>query len=605
MAALNSAQVEALESALGVGRALLDSDPAAAAAQADAILRADGNSTAALRLKSAALRLLGHVAEAEYTEMAAIRASAHNSVLVGSALAIKEGRWRDAEHLLRPYLDGVPDDAAALNMMGQIAMHVGAFAEAADFFRAALATAPSFPAPRLKLADSLLQQNLPGAALQILDEILRADPANFRARAAKAGALTAIGEFSAAAANYEQLLAETDDRPPLWMSYGHVLKTLGRLPDSIAAYRRAIALAPSYGEAWWSLANLKTATLGPDDIAAMMAALQDEQLNANSRLHLHFALGKAHEDEMDFERSFDHYKQANRLRAEDLNYASKSVTEDVDRSIAIFTPRFFADRQNRGNRSPSPVFIVGMPRAGSTLLEQILSSHSQVEGTSELPYIPVIAREELAVRWRSLNVSFPEYLLQLGPDEPAVLGDEYLRRAALHRKTNRPFFIDKLPNNWMNVGFIHLILPHAHIIDVRRHPLACCFSNFKQNFARGQAFSYSLTDLGRYYSDYVRMMAHFADVLPGRVHRVIYEDLIDDPEAQIRPLLAYLGLEFEEACLRFYENDRAVRTPSAEQVRRPINRSGLEQWKHFECWLDSLKTTLGPILDFYPGDPRQ
>jgi hypothetical protein len=375
------------------------------------------------------------------------------------------------------------------------------------------------------------------------------------------------------------------------MSFGHMLKTVGRQADGVAAYRRAIDLMPQLGEAWWSLANLKTVRFGEQDLAAMAGQLAREDIAKEDRFHLDFALGKALEDRGEAERAFAHYAAGNALRRTELVYDADETTAFVDRLIALATPEFLAARTGQGCDAPDPVFILGMPRAGSTLVEQILSSHSAVEGTSELPDIPALARRDPA---------YPEGLPALSAEALRRLGEEFLTRTRVQRKTQRPFFIDKLPNNWAHAVFIMLILPNAKIIDARRHPLGCCFSNFKQHFARGQAFSYDLADMGRYYADYVRLMAHIDRVAPGRIHRVFYERMVDDTEAEVRRLLEHCGLPFEEACLAFHQTERAVRTASSEQVRRPIYREGTEGWKAFEPWLDPLKAALGPVLDGYP-----
>ncbi|HYN46371.1 MAG TPA: sulfotransferase, partial [Allosphingosinicella sp.] len=289
-----------------------------------------------------------------------------------------------------------------------------------------------------------------------------------------------------------------------------------------------------------------------------------------------------------------HYAEGNRLRRAAIDYDPEEIGAHVRRSIALFTPEFFSSRAGQGCSAPDPIFILGMPRAGSTLIEQILASHERIEGTMELPDIPALAKKLGARKSKSELSAYPECLADLGADELRALGEEYLEATRIHRKTDRPFFIDKMPNNWAHVGLIRLILPNAKIIDARRHPLGCCFSNFKQHFARGQGFSYDLAELGRYYRDYVDLMAHFDAVQPGRVHRVAYEAMVDDPESQVRLMLGHLGLPFDPACLRFHENERAVRTASSEQVRRPINREGIEAWRAYEPWLRPLKDALGP-----------
>lgn len=603
MTRINFGGTGSLAEALANGQRLLLGQPGSAEEQAREILRIDPLNGDALRLLAAALRWLGRIDEAEQAELDAIRAAMHEPVLAQAAKAISKDRLDVAEHLVRPYLRQRPTDVAAIGMLAEIANRTGIFDEAEALLRRAMRLAPAFVEARLSLSRLLFKQNRNEESLTVLDEILAKQPNNAKALRAKATALSQTGHYEQAIAIYEALLARAPQLPPIWLSYGHVLKTVGRLEDAVAAYRRALTLAPDLGEAWWSLGNLKTVSLVQSDVQDMAAALASPVLDPNSRFHLHFALGKALEDTGQVEECFSHYSAGNRIRRSMIAYDPELVTAEVHRSRAFFTPTFFAERHEAGCPAADPIFVLGLPRAGSTLVEQILASHSQVEGTAELPYIPTLARQLIAKRWKRPNASYPQVLAEIGPDALRALGEEYLDRARAHRRTNRPFFIDKLPNNWADIGFIHLILPNARIVDVRRHPLSCCFSNFKQHFARGQAFSYSLEEVGRYYRDYVSLLRHFDKVLPGRVHRVIYERLVQDPEREVRALLRHLGLDFEEACLRFYENERAVRTASSEQVRQPIYRGGLNQWKTFEPWLGPLKEVLGPVLEAYPDSP--
>jgi tetratricopeptide (TPR) repeat protein len=382
-----------------------------------------------------------------------------------------------------------------------------------------------------------------------------------------------------------------------------VQKTAGRQEEAIAAYRHALELAPQLGEAYWSLANLKTFRFDGQDIAAMHTALEQAsaltptRASVEDQLHLHFALGKAYEDEARYPESFQHYAAGNGLRRSQINYSADDNTSFVQRSRALYTREFFAARRNAGCQAPDPIFIIGLPRAGSTLIEQILSSHSLVEGTMELHDMISLARGLETRGQQDRATQYLDVVSTLSPARLAALGEQYLERTRVQRKTSAPFFIDKMPNNFRHIGLMHLLLPRAKIIDARRHPLGSCFSAFKQHFARGQYFSYRLDDLGRYYADYVDLLAHFDDVLPGRVHRVDYEAMVADTQTEVHRLLDYCGLPFEEGCLRFYENKRAVRTASSEQVRRPIFREGLDQWRHFEPWLQPLKDALGAALE--------
>jgi tetratricopeptide (TPR) repeat protein len=532
-----------------------------------------------------------------------LTASVRDPRLIEAGLALVEGRLAAAEGLLRPHLRERPTDIAAIRMMAELAGRLGRYADSEALLRRALELAPGFTAARANLATVLYRQNRPAEAIQILDSLLDEQPENPSHQNLKAASLGRIGGFEEALQIYRQVLERLPGQARIWMSYGHVLKTVGRLDEGVAAYRRAIALAPALGEAWWSLANLKTVRLGPADIEAMTAARSAPDLSSDDRFHLHFALGKAHDDSGEAELAFRHYAEGNSLRRALIGYDAKETSRNVDRAISLFTPAFFEEREGWGCPAPDPIFILGMPRAGSTLVEQILASHCEVEGTMELPDIPALVKRLGGRTRRSEESAYPEVLATLAPDELRALGEEYLERARIHRRTDKPFFIDKMPNNWAHVGFIRLILPKARIVDARRHPLDCGLSNFRQHYARGQGFSYSLTDMGLYYSDYVRLMAHFDRALPGLVHRVVHERLVDSPEIEIRALLDALGLPFDPACLSFHENKRAVRTASSEQVRRPINRDGMDRWRDYEPWLGPLKEALGPVLDAYPEAP--
>ena len=514
--------------------------------------------------------------------------------LIAAALALNDNKLHEAEPLLKQHLKEDPFDAAAIRMLAELAGRIGRYKDAEALLRRAIDLSPAFTAARANLALVLYRLNRPSEAIAELNQVLAEDPDNLGHANLQAAAFGRIGEFDDALLLYERVLKEAPNQPRVWMSYGHMLKTVGRQADGVDSYRRAIALQPALGEAWWSLANLKTVRFDDADIAAMQAALTERGISDEDRFHLDFALGKAFEDRKHAGPAFEHYAAGNALRRTKQVYEADETERFVDRSIALYTADFFAARQRQGHDAPDPIFILGMPRAGSTLIEQILASHSLVEGTSELPDIPALARRD---------TSYPEGVAAFSPDKLRALGEEYLKRTRIQRRTDRPFFIDKLPNNWAHLPFIHLILPNARIIDARRHPLGCCFSNFKQHFARGQAFSYGLEDMGRYYRDYVRLMAHVDQLLPGRVHRVIYEEMVDQTEREVRSLLAACGLAFEPACLAFHQTDRAVRTASSEQVRQPIFRDGTEAWKPFDRCLGPLKSALGDVLDAYPNAP--
>ncbi len=520
-----------------------------------------------------------------------------NPVLLEAAVALNENRLHDAEPLLRQHLKADPFDVAAIRMMAELAGRIGRLKDAEALLRRAVELAPNFIPARSNLAIVLYRQNRADEAISELETLSTLDPDDVTHDSLKAAAKGRLGDYEEAIELYGSVLERFPGQPKIWMSYGHLLKTVGQQAESVAAYRRALDIAPGLGEVWWSLANLKTVRFDDADIALMEAGLARSDISSEDRFHLHFALGKALEDRKEAAASFHHYDEGNRLRAAELESHERNVSRHVEVAKALFTPEFFAHRAGQGCDAADPVFILGLPRAGSTLLEQILSSHSLVEGTMELPDIPHIAGQLGSIdHW-------PEKLANAPPEDLKRMGETFLERTRIQRKSGKPFFIDKLPNNWLHVGLIHLILPNAKIIDARRHPMACCFSNFKQHFARGQGFTYSQTDIGRYYADYVDYMAHIDRVLPGRVVRMFHEDMVDDSEREIRRLLDALGLPFEDSCLRFWENDRAVRTASSEQVRRPIFKEGTEQWLMFEPYLDPLKAALGPVLSAYPAVP--
>ncbi|KGQ17842.1 Sulfotransferase [Lysobacter dokdonensis DS-58] len=486
---------------------------------------------------------------------------------------------------------------AAIRMFAELAARVGRSEEAEHLLSRALELAPSFHAARLHHALVLNRNNKPADALAQVERLLRVDPNNPAYRNLHAVVLCRIGEYARALDIYARLLRQYPAQGKIWMSYGHALKTEGRQDEAIAAYKRCIALDPSFGEAWWSLANLKTFRFDATDLATMRRQLDKDALPAEHRFHLEFALGKALEDAGEYAESFVHYDNGNRHRRETIHYTPEDNTARVRLIKRTYTKAFFASRAGSGCDAPDPIFIVGMPRAGSTLIEQILASHSAVEGTMELPEIIAITREMRRQVDAAQSQPYHEALAELDPAQLRALGERYLERTRVHRKTGAPRFIDKMPNNFAHIGLIQLALPNAKIIDARRHPMACCFSNFKQHYARGQNFSYGLEDIGRYYRDYVEAMAHWDAVLPGRIHRVDYERMVADTEGEVRRLLDYLGLPFEAGCLRFHENDRPVRTASSEQVRRPIYKDGVDQWRHYAPWLGPLEAALGPVLE--------
>jgi tetratricopeptide (TPR) repeat protein len=545
----------------------------------------------------------GDASGADQARAQYLKAATKDPRLMEAAAALVDNNLPLADARLRAHLGAHPTDVAALRMLAEVAGRLRRYQDAQELLERCLELAPSFDAARHNYAIVLNRQAKQKAALPQVERLLAKDPRNPGYLNLKAAILANLGDSADSIKIYEAALAEHPRQPKVWMSYGHCLKTAGRQEDSVAAYRRAIAMEPTLGEAYWSLANLKTFRFAEADRHAIINALERTELTDDDRLHFEFALGKALEDADSYEESFAHYAKGNAIRRKQHPYNADQETRYVSRCKAQYTVEFFEKRKLAGARSAAPIFIVGLPRSGSTLLEQILASHSLVEGTMELPDLPQIARELAGRDEGEHEAPFFEAVAALEPAELTALGERYLESTRVYRKTEAPFFIDKMPNNWLYLGLIHLILPNARIIDARRHPLGCCFSAFKQQFARGQSFSYDLADLGRYYRDYVDLMAHVDRVLPGRVLRVFYESMIEDTEAQVRRLLEYCALPFEERCLRFYENERAVRTASSEQVRRPIFREGMDRWRHYEPWLGPLKQALGAVLERYPAVP--
>ncbi len=521
--------------------------------------------------------------------------SAQHPELLEAVRLLGDGKLGQAERIVRDLLKKYPTDVSAIRVLADIGLKVGQLNDAANLLERCLELAPGFHAARHSYALVLIRRQEPEAALREAEKLLAEEPTNPNFLTLKGSILGRIGEHKEAIEVYEEVLKHYPNQARAQMSYGHTLKTVGRVEESIEAYRKCIRLSPEVGEAYWSLANLKTFRFSDDDIENMRRQVTVEGGDADDQSHLAFALGKALEDCSDFDDSFKFYRRGNAIRRIQHRHNPKVNVLEALRQVKTFGKGFFDQRRGWGCQAPDPIFIVGLPRAGSTLLEQILASHSQVEGTSELQDIIAISRKLGGKSRENPSGKYPECLIEMQPEKFLELGESYLETTRIQRSTT-PFFIDKMPNNFRHVGLIHLILPNSKIIDARRDPMGGCFSGFKQLFANGQTFTYSLEDIGKYYRDYVRLMDHWDRVLPGRVHRVRYEEMVADTDTQIRALLDYCELDFEEQCLRFYETDRAVRTPSSEQVRKPIYKEGLEQWRNFEKHLDPLKEALGPEI---------
>jgi tetratricopeptide (TPR) repeat protein len=429
-----------------------------------------------------------------------------------------------------------------------------------------------------------------GKAYEAIHALLRLDPSNKDYLSLCAAACAGLGRHEKAVALYRQMLAASPESAEVHVALGHCLQSIGRQKEAIESYRAAAAVRPSFGDAYWSLANLKTYRLSPDEIAQMRAEEGAPNAHQVDRYHLCFALGKAYEDRNEHADSWQFYERGNRLKRAESHYDAVIIENNTRKQIEVCTAQFFAARAGVGAPDPDPIFIVGLPRSGSTLVEQILASHSQVGSTHELSDVPHIVLE---------IGRYPDVLAELAPEEFRRLGERYIKDTRPYRAGDKPFFIDKMPNNFRHIGLIHPMLPNAKIVDVRREPMACCVSNLKQLFASGQEFTYSIEDIARYYRTYLDLMGHWDAVLPGRVLRVLYEDVVDNLEGSVRRLLEFCGLEFELACIEFYKTDRSVRTASSEQVRRPLFREGLSQWQNYEPWLGPLKDCLGDVLVRY------
>jgi tetratricopeptide (TPR) repeat protein len=538
------------------------------------------------------LALEGDVAAADQAYLKHVATAQSNSVLMQAGVALVRNEVSAAERLLKPFLQRHPTDVAAIRMLAEVAGRIGRYEDAENLLRRALELCPSFAAARFNLAIVLHRQHRSAEAVTEIEILLEEEPDSPAYRNLHGAVHSRLGNYQEAVGEFERVLKGRPGDPHLWMNYGHALKTIGRRDDSVAAYRQCIALRRTLGEGWWSLANLKSRILTDADIDAMNEVLAADGLKAVDRLHLHFALGAAHEDRAAWKAAFDHYSKGNAVRRSQIRYDAAETWGIAHRTTAFMSSKGFRDLYGAGCDSTAPIFVVGMPRSGSTLVEQILASHSLIEGTKELAEISLLAgvvANKTNSRGKGL---YPDSIGLLERSDIKALGESYIRSSPLYRKTNKPFFIDKMPNNWLHVALISSILPNAKIIDVRRDPMDCCVSNFKQHFARGQHFSYSLSEVGEFYCAYVHAMNGAQIARPGAIYRLHYESLVNDIESETRALLEFLGAPYEPGCTRFWENARAVQTASSEQVRRRIYRTGLGHWRHFAPWLGILGDTL-------------
>jgi predicted Zn-dependent protease len=520
-------------------------------------------------------------------------------VIVQAYALFHDGELALAEPMIREFLLAHGNHPEAMRLLAKIGLAHDVLDDAELLLAAVLELAPDFRAARHDYAETLVRRHKYREARIETDRLLALDPANPDFIMLAATTAISLGEQDRALSLYRGMIADAPDAPDIYLWLGHALKTVGDVETGVTAYRRAAFLRPDFGDAFWSLANLKRYRFTGDEIQRMRAAESLPRIAPPDRYHLCFALGKAYEDGGDIAESWRYYAQGNALKREESRYRPEIIETNTRLQIAKVTKPFLADRAGWGNPAPDPIFILGLPRSGSTLLEQILASHSQVEGTQELAEVQ---RAVIELNGRDNNIDNPRYpaaLADLKPEDFIRMGETYLRDTKIHRVQGKPYFIDKMPNNFRHIGLIHLMLPNAKIIDARREPMSCCFSNLKQLFAQGQEFAYSVEDIARYYRTYLDLMEHWDAVLPGRVLRVHHEDVVEDLEGSVARILDYCGLPFEQACVDFHKTERSVRTPSSEQVRQPIFRDGLDQWKKFEPWLGPLEQALGDALTRY------
>ncbi|HEX6259287.1 MAG TPA: sulfotransferase [Woeseiaceae bacterium] len=544
-----------------------------------------------------ALAMLGFGREADEAFEKSFALNPVRRKLAHAAEHHKEGRLEEAERIYREVVRDHPDNVDALRMLGRIALSAGRNADAERLFRRAVKLAPDYAGAVTDLGRVLKEQNHFDEAIECFEKVIELEPDNAQAHFQLAGTLAPASLTYRAIECYRRALELQPKFPGAMLGLGHVLKTVGRQDEAIAAYRECIRMRPDNGESYWSLANLKTYCLTDDDIAAMGKSLAREELTNQSRVNLLYALAKAHEDRGDFNGAWEYYRQGNDTQRMLEKYDPVQTEVIHDAIIEVFDSELLRAKSGAGNPDPSPIFIIGLPRSGSTLIEQILASHSMVEGTSELPYVGRVATS--LNRNRADGINYPEAVRELEAGHLHALGQQYLELAAMHRTEGKPRFIDKMPNNFPAVGFLDLVLPNAKIIDVRRHPLDACLSCYRQLFAKGQTFTYDLIDIGEYFLEYERMMNHWHSVLPGKVITVQYEELVGDFDTQVQRLLAHCELPFEETCLRFYETERPVRTASSEQVRQPIHSRSIGFWKNYEDKLAELREVLAPSLARY------
>jgi tetratricopeptide (TPR) repeat protein len=540
-------------------------------------------------------KITGRTADADIAGRHVAKLATLPTEVITATSLFSDGEIVPAEQLIRRFLLRHGDHVEAMRLLAKIGMKLDVYDDPELLLEHALRLEPDYHAMRYDYVLVLLARHKHVQALEQIERLLELEPRNRAYRITHATVWVGVGKHEEAIAEYGEVLKETPRAADVHLSVAHALKTLGRQPEAVASYRTAFEIRPGFGDAYWSLANLKTYRFSVEDIAQMREQERAPNIGIDDRYHLCFALGKALEDRGDYADSFAHYRRGNALKKADLRFKIEPIERNARLQAAVCTREFFEARRGCGWESADPIFIVGLPRSGSTLLEQILASHSQVEGTAELPNILRFVAEFQGRDPDTRAPRYPAILEQLDAADFRKLGEKYLADTRVYR-SGKPRFVDKMPNNFRHLGLIHLILPNARIIDARREPMACCFSNFKQLFASGQEFTYDIEDIARYYRSYAQLMRHWDEALPGKILRIQYEDVVEDLEGNVRRILDFCGLPFEPACLEFHKTERSVRTASSEQVRRPIFKDGVDQWRHFEPWLGALRSALGDLV---------
>lgn len=566
--------IEAFEKAVSLDSALIASWNALVG-----LHKMDGNKVAARR------------AEVYFSRLKVLPAE-----LVGVSTLINEKRYATAESICRKYLQRHPRDVEAMRLLAKIGLELGVAEDAEFLLIKALEFRPDYHLARFDYTDVLLKRRKYQTAFEQAQKLMQAAPNDHNFLRLYANTCMNVGRQAEALNVYNEVLKVDPDNPQILLLCGHAAKTAGNVKAGIEYYKRCYTSRPNYGDAFWSLANLKTYALDEREVELATRHEAAATTASTDRIHLCFALGKAHEDRGDFDRSFEYYRRGNRLRRQELAYRPELITTEVDEQIDVFTPSLVSRTAGFGHRAADPIFIVGLPRSGSTLIEQILASHSDVDGTFELPNILNMVRRLKRQTAGGHSEHYPYNLQKLSQGELESMGKQYVDETRIHRGSGR-YFTDKMPNNFRHIGLILMMLPNAKIIDSRRSPMPCCFSGYKQLFAEGQAFSYGLRDIGMYYRDYIRLMNHWNEVFPGKILSVQYEEVVKDFPAQVERILDYCNLDMQQQCLEFHKTKRPVSTPSSEQVRQPIFQQGLEQWRHFETHLQPLRSILGTLAE--------